>query len=300
MNSFNLVLFLFLFIGCKVQAQESNLQTYTPATLFGAGEYEVNVFNSLYTQNKGRNRNGKEVDLTETQAFFNSQIQYTRGFKKFPKINIGIEMNITSARYGAFDENGVVDFFKGGASFKKTLVSSIGPRLKFNVSKKIPRLSVQSTFLIPTSSKLQEEAFIAHDRYTWFTQLFYDRNLGKNFQIFLEADFLYRIKNKRTIENKNTNSRNFFRTPISSFLSYFPNSKSTVFVFVQHSNRYEVIENDFDKQFGLSQWFTQVGIGGKYQLTKSLGIEASYSNFVRSRMDGAGYSVNFGLRYIHR
>lgn len=290
-----------LFVLCSVftNAQESNLQVFTPSTLFGAGEYEVTVFNSLYTQNKRRDREGTDIIIGQTQAFFNSQIQYTRGFKKFPKINFGIEMNITSARYGAADENGVFDFFKGGASFSETVVSSIGPRVKFNVSKKIPRLSVQSTLLIPTSSKLQETFFIAHDRVTWFTQLFYDRNLGKNFQVFLEADFLFR-NNQVDRGNDEDKINSFFRTPVSAFLSYFPTSKSTIYVFGQHSNRYEVIENGMQEQFGLSQWYTQVGAGGKYQLTQSLGIEVSYSNFVLSRADGAGYNVNLGLRYIHR
>lgn len=292
MKQFLIVISIAASLQCL--AQESNLQTFTPSALFGAGEYEVNVFNSLYTQNTGRDRDGKDFKLAESQAFFNSQIQYTRGSAKFPKINIGIEVNLTSARYRDSGENGVFDFFKSGTSFSETVVSSIGPRVKFNISKKIPRLSIQSTLLIPVSNKLENENFIAHDRYTWFTQLFYDRNIGEDFQFFLEADFLYRI-------NRNSkNKRNFFRTPVSAFLSYFPNTNSTIFIFGQHSNRYELVENSVDQQFGLSQWFTQVGVGGKYQITKSLGLELSYGNFIMSRNEGAGYSVNFGLRYIRR
>lgn len=277
-----------------VAAQESNLQIFTPSALFSAGEYELNVFNSLYTQNSARDRDGKLVDKALSEGFFNSQIQYTMGFEKLKKVNIGIEVNVTSARTRGRAENGVLDFFKSGASFSKTLISSIGPRVKFNVSENIPRLSVQSTFLFPVSNQLESESFVAHDRYTWFTQLFYDRNIGEDFQLFLEADFLYRI-------NRNSmNERNFFRTPVSAFMSYFPTTNSTIFVFGQHSNRYEVVENAVDRQFGLSQWFTQVGLGVKYQITSSLGLEMSYGNFIFSRNDGAGYNVNFGLRYIHR
>ena len=61
-----------------------------------------------------------------------------------------------------------------------------------------------------------------------------------------------------------------------------------------------MVENAFDRQFGLSQWFTQAGLGVKYQITTSIGLELSYGNFLLSRNDGAGYNVNFGIRYIHR
>ena len=162
------------------------------------------------------------------------------------------------------------------------------------MSNKIPRLSFQSTFLIPVSNELEAEYFVAHGRYNWFTQLFYDRDLGEDFQLLLEADFLYRIN------RGSRNERNFLRTPLSGFLSCFPNANSTIFVFGQHSNRYEVAENAVDRQFGVSQWFTQAGLRFKYQITSSLGLEMSYRNFIFSRNDEAEYNVNFGLSYIHR
>lgn len=286
-------------------AQQSNLQVFTPSALFSAGEYEVNVFNSLYTQNQARGSDGEAFDLGSSQAFFNNQIQYTRGSRLFPKLNWGIEVNISTARYGAQDENGVFNFLRSesfsSTTFKNTVIASIGPRVKFNVSPSIPRLSIQSTFLFPTSSKLEDPSFINHDRYTWFTQVFFDQDLGQKFQVFLETDFLYRI-------NRNSfNERNFFRTPLSGFLSYFPSSNTTIFVFAQYSPRFETVENETDKQFGLSQWFTQLGGGVKFQLSSKLGLEFSASDFIAGRggprpadLAGAGYVVNFGLRYIYR
>ncbi|MDB4061527.1 hypothetical protein N8371_02175 [Vicingaceae bacterium] len=101
----------FLFASISVIAQQSNLQTCTPAVLFSAGEYEVIVFNNLYTQNKARDKDGDGFKLPETQSFFNSQIQYKRGFEKLKKLNVGIEVNVTSARYRSAYENGVADFF---------------------------------------------------------------------------------------------------------------------------------------------------------------------------------------------
>ena len=134
--------------------------------------------------------------------------------------------------------------------------------------------------------------FVNHDRYTWHTQLFTDFNIGSKFQVFLEEAIFYRIKN-----NDNQDG-NFARLFFSGFLSYFPSSKVTVFGFGQYAPRFERLSNGFDSQFGLSQWFTQVGVGAKYQVMPQLGLELSYGNFVNSRRDGAGSVFNFGIRFI--
>lgn len=283
---------IFISILLSAQDKTSNLQAFTPSTLFSPGEYEASLYNSLYTQNQSRGLKGNLINNGVSQAFYNSQFQVTTGIKKFPKINFGVEVNFTSARYGSEKDNAPTDFFKGDKSFSRSLISSVGPRIKFNVTKKIPRLSVQSTFLIPLSDKLEKGGFVAHRRYTWFTQFFFDKNITKKVQLFLEADLLYRIK----IDQK----RNFIRTPLSAFLSYFPTSKSTIFIFGQYSPRFQNLEISAEKEFGLVQWFTQVGMGAKYQLTTKLAAELSYSKFVAGRLEGAGYSVNIGLRYINR
>ncbi len=274
--------------------EKSNLQLFTPSALFQWGEYEVNFFNSLYFQNSNRNAQGEEIDLPNSQAFFNSLIQITSGIPKSSRINFGVDINITTARYGLAEET-PADFFNDEtAIYKKTIVSSIGPRIKYVPFKSIPRLSIQSTFLFPVAKNQETPFFIFHDRYTWFTQLFFDQNLGEHFQLFLEADLLYRF-------NRNsTNEEDFFRVPLSGFLSYFPTSKSTIYAFSQYSPRFENVINNEMSEFGLSQWFTQLGIGGKYQISPKLGIELSYADFILSNNDGAGYAINFGLRYIYR
>lgn len=294
MKRLNLIgLLLSLCLGATAQ-EKSNIQTYTPSALLNKGEYEVKWFNGLYSQNMVRDRDGEEVNLGITEAFINSMLQVTTNVSNSGRFNIGIDVNLTSAYYGPEAANAPTDFFGDEAIFKETVVSAIGPRIKLNLFKSIPRLSLQSTFLFPTSNKLESDRFIAHDRYTWFTQLFFDKSYGEHWQIFLELDYLYRI------DRNSVNPRNFARIPFSGFLSYFPNSKATIYAFSQYSPRFEVVENSVEQQFGLSQWFTQAGIGGKYQITKALEVELSYAEFILSRLDGAGYNLNFGLRYIYR
>jgi len=282
--------------------EKSNLQLFTPSALFTKGEFEVNVFNSIYSQQSFRDADGNEGDLGETQNFFTSMIMLTTGVSKKTRFNVGLDVFISKARYTPEDVSALNVFSNSNdATFNKTVVSYLAPRIKWVPFKSVPRLSIQSALWIPVSDQLEAERFIAHDRYTWFTQIFFDKNLGDDFQIFLEADLLYRFANSELHEF------DFFRTPVSAFLSYFPTSNSTIFMFSQYSPRFETTlagdnteEMEMVEEFGLSSWFTQFGIGGKYQITDALGIELSYSNFALSRSEGAGHTLNFGLRYIYR
>lgn len=282
--------------------EKSNLQLFTPSALFTKGQYEINAFNSIYSQQSLRNESGELINLNETQSFFTSMLMFTTGVSKNTRFNVGLDLFISKARYDA-DDVSALKVLSGSddALFNQTVLSYVAPRIKWVPFKKVPRLSVQSALWIPVNNDLEASRFIAHDRYTWFTQIFFDKNLWNDFQIFLEADLLYRFANSELHEY------DFFRTPASAFLSYFPTSNSTIYVFSQFSPRFETTLETIDQengelgeQFGLSSWFTQFGVGGKYQLTDALGIELSYSNFALSRSEGAGHTLNFGIRYIHR
>ncbi|MEM9052539.1 MAG: DUF547 domain-containing protein [Bacteroidota bacterium] len=272
--------------------EKSNLQIFTPSALFTKGEFEVNVFNSIYSQQERRDESGEIVDVNGTENFFTSMIQFTTGVSNTTRFNVGFDVFLSKARTVREDVS-ALDVFNNSeeAAFNKSLVSYVAPRIKWVPLKSVPRLSIQSALWIPVSDELETEGFVAHDRYTWFTQIFFDKNLGDDFQIFLEADLLYRFANEEL------HQYDFFRTPASVFLSYFPTNNSTIYVFSQYSPRFE---RSIDENLGLTQWFAQFGVGGKYQITEKLGVELSYSDFALSRGEGAGHTLNFGIRYIHR
>lgn len=273
----------------------SNLLAFTPSALFSYGQYEIGVLNNYYVQNTLIDENGKTVSLGQSQAFLSSTIQFTFGVNKKANVNFGIDARITTARYGEVDDTSPFDFLnQSGVSFQRTLLSALGPRIKVAPFKSIPRLSLQTSFLFPMSNLLEKQQFIDHDRYTWLTQFLYDRKLSSDFQLFSQIDFMYRINRNSFPE------RNFLRVPISIFINYFPNQNMTLFMFSQYAPRFENVQMSSSEEFGLSQWFTQLGGGVKYQLIQQLGLELSYGNVIASRVDGNGYLINFGLRYIHR
>jgi hypothetical protein len=278
----------------RVEKTKSNLQLFTPSALFNKGEFEVNAFNSIYSQQHIRDADGDLVPLGQTQNFFTSMIMVTTGLSKKSRFNVGLDLFISKARTVVGEKSAFDIFNNSEALFNKTLISYIAPRIKFVPLKSVPRLSIQSALWIPVSNSLESEGFVAHNRYTWFTQIFFDKSIGENFQVFLETSLLYRFT------RISAQRYDFFRVPLSAFLSYFPTSKSTIFAFSQYSPRFETTNIMGQEEFGLSQSFTQIGIGGKYQITNDLGIEISYSDFAFSRSEGAGHTVNFGLRYIYR
>ena len=122
-------------------------------------------------------------------------------------------------------------------------------------------------------------------------QVFFDQKLSDRWRLFLEADLIYRF-------STNAEQVDFFRTPVTGILSFFPSQKISLFAIYQYSPRYQVVSNGFDEDFGLSQWFQQAGLGFKYQLTKNLEIESSNTNFFASKNDGGGSTLNIGLRWI--
>lgn len=286
-----LIVLLIVALPFVVIAQ-SNVQVFTPSVLLNKGQKELLLFNNYYSQTHIRNQNGEKVTVGQRQSFMRSSFGMLYGVSTSSRFNLGFEVNISSARYSAVDDSFFSLFGSSEDDFKKTLLSSVGSKVKFVPFNNLNGFSVQSTFLIPVSSDLEKGQFVDHDRYSWFTQFFYDRAIGQNTRLFLEADVLYRIKG-------NSLQQNFIRFPLNAIFSYFPNSKSTIYALFQHSPAFGKLVGTTQEVFGQLRWYTQLGVGAKYQLTPSLGLELSYGNFLNSRNDGAGDVVNLGIRIIN-
>lgn len=273
----------------KSDEPTSNLLDFTPSVLLRKGQVELISFYNIYTQQQIRNELGDKVILNGRQSFFNTQYSFSYGVSKSARLNLGFDLIFTSFS----DGNSFLSPLTQSGDFNQLVFAGFGPNVRFTPFKNIQYLSVRSTFLFPGGKDLENRdgRFIAHDRYTSFTQVFYDMELNAQWRLFLEADLIYRF-------SKREDQTDFFRTPFTSILSYFPTAKTSIFALYQYSPRYERVSNGFDEAFGLSQWFQQAGAGVKYQITPKTGIELSYTNFFASRNDGGGATFNLGFRYI--
>lgn len=239
---------------------------------------QVKLFNNLYTQTKVRDEFGTDIDLGERQSFLNHQLSFLYGVSEESRINLGMEVNLTTAWYGS--------------QTTSTLVSSLGPSLRLVPIAAYGNFSIQSTLLFPVNGEqLESPRFVNHNRYTWWTQIFYDHRINEKWNAFFEVDLLYRFKAER-IQN------NFFRVPLNVIVSYFPSSRWTIYSQIQHAAAYGKLTGVEDIEFGRMRWFTQLGLGGKYLLRQNLELELSYGNFIWSKRDGAGQVFNLGLRLI--
>ncbi|MDW3211735.1 MAG: hypothetical protein R8N23_17840 [Reichenbachiella sp.] len=257
---------------------QSSLQQYTPSVLLSQGQMEFKLFNNLYTQTKVRDANGTDVELGQRQSFLNHQFRFLYGVSNNQRLNVGFETNLTTAWYGGESSD--------------LMFTSIGPTLKFVPIESKGNFSIQSTFLFPLNSDdLENPLFVNHNRYTWWTQFFYDYSINSKFNLFFEADLIYRF----AVEDF---QNDFFRVPLNLIASYFPTSKLTLYSNVQYAPAYGKLPGVEDIEFGRMRWFTQLGLGAKYLILNNLELELSYSNFILSKRDGAGSVYNFGIRFL--
>lgn len=277
--SFFLVTGIWMYtLECVGQEEKQNLNSYTPSVLLSKGQVEVKLFNNLYTQKEWFNGNS-EKEFVGRQTFMANHVQLLYGFGS---VNLGFDVNIRSVSLDTTNTSPFEVFKFESNNNARTTIGSIGPKIKFSPFKSLDKLSVQSSFWIPVSKDMEGTPWIAWQKLTWWTQIFYDQRLSDKFNLFSEIDFLVRIKTDQ-------NSKSHVSTPLSAFFSYFPGSKSTVYLSAQYA---PLLSSD-----GYS-FYAQAGVGVKLQVFPSFEVEVSASDFFAGKNQGAGGTVNLGLRYL--
>jgi hypothetical protein len=283
-----LVVVLFLLLSIPNLAQDntqikSNIQAYTPSKLVGIGQYDVKWFNNLYTQTKSTfsdNRIARE-------SFYTATVEAYTGVSEEKRLNVGL---ILEYRSNTNNNRPTFDVFKfdGDVNSARNGFTSLGLSVKYVPFKSNANFSVQSSIFVPLiDNEVENGVFLDQKGYTWQNRFFYDVTFpGDRWQLFSEINSEFNFgKQEASFAN------NSLRLSPGVFLSYFPSSKLTLLVLVQHSQLFSISN-------GFSQDYTALGGGTKYQLTKALNLEALYSNFVRGNDTGLGQSFNLGLRAI--
>lgn len=258
----------------------SVIQNLTPSKLIGQGQWDIKLFNNLYTQDDSTFED--EVGLR--QNFFTSTLEVFTGVSENRRVNIGaiVEYRANGREFRLTDGSISERFNTSG-------LTSIAPAIKFVPFKNVGNFSILSAFSIPLVSSENDDngVFLDQNGFTWQNRFFYDYTFpGKKWQLFTELNSELNFGDKE--KSFANNSLNL--TP-GVFLSYFPSSKFTVLALAQHSQRLD-LGNDF------TQNFTALGGGAKYQLTNELNVEVLYTNFVRGENTGLGETFNIGLRAV--
>ncbi len=279
----------------NASSSTSNVQEFTPSKLLNKGQWDIKFFNGLYTQTKSANENGDVSDVTRGTFFTNTTEIYT-GISKSSRVNIGLILQARSNKNGG-DALDVFSFENDGISTRSGL-TTIAPSIRVQPFKNISNFSFTSSLYIPVFKDKPNATYLDKRSLFWETKFFYDKTFGGDkWQVFGEVDLGFNFGEKAADADPNTENigerfaNNSAFVPVSAFLSYFPTSKSTVFVNAQQAFLVD-LGNDFNQEY------TQLGFGGKYQITEVLNIEASYGTFVRGTSTGLGQTFSIGLRAL--
>jgi len=292
MNRFTF-LFLITLFGfaslCDAQSAEQNktIQEYTPSVLMAKGQTEFKWFNSIYTQTHFFNAEGSKASAGGRSTFFTSIAEFNYGVA--PRVTLGGEMWFRSSAIGPTNASPMQVLTFTNSTQSRSAINLAGLKVKFNPIKKWSRFSVQTSLLLsvlsdPESAKLNRP-FLDNNRHLWITKFLADKKLSSKFQLFAQLSTWVSIDKNLASDDSGV------ATPFDLFLSYFPTPKITIY---------------FQSQFwpslgtkGISSYFVQEGLGLKYQLSKGVEIESSYTLFVAGEDTGAGQTFNLGLRVLH-
>lgn len=269
-----------------------SLQNYTPSSLLKPRQMEIKIWNNLYSQNKYWDAAGTAQDQGFRSNYFATIGNFLFGVH--PRLNAGFDVWFRSVNIAAPNSSpfSVLSFRNNGPEHR-TALSMVGPKVKFTpFPLKLERLSVQSSFLIPVlkdpTGALTNRPFLERDNFTWWTQVFFDRQLARKTQIFTELDVIWYLDRRFDLSEGGGVS-----TPASVFFSYFPTTKWTAYL----SGQFWPTWGGNDRLF--QNYFSQSHLGVKYQVRRNLDLEASYSRFLFGRATaGPANTFNLGVRFV--
>jgi len=270
-------------IGQSTADQSANAFRYVTSATIPKGQIELKIFNNLFSQQIANSE--AETDLQQRSTFNTTSVSALYGLT--PRFNLGFNLNYRRTFNSGTDRNALavfksLDELSGGDSGRSG-ITGIGPRIRWAPIPKWPGFSLQSTLTFATGSNLEgtsDQPFIEWDNATFWTQFFYDKSIGARFSFFAELDVLW----------EDIGSFDKISLPATVIFSYFPDKKVTIYSLAGYAPAFAP---DFD-------YFHQLGVGTKLQVTRKFEIELLYTSFrtkfVKSR-NGVANTFNLGLRF---
>ena len=272
----------------------------TPSKLLNKGQWDIKFFNSLYTQTKQTNQRSAAQDIKRQNFFTNTTEIYT-GVSNTSRVNVGLVIQTRANNYGGQDALSVLDF-DNNLSDSRSGLAAIAPSVRVQPFANVSNFSLTSSVFLPVFKDEANASYLDKRSIIWETKFFYDKTFGADdkWQVFTEADFGFNfgqtsqdaVKNNDNVNTGERFANNSLFLPVSAFLSYFPSDKSTLFVNAQQAFLID-LGNEFEQNY------TQLGFGGKYQITQVLNLEASYGKIVRGfNFQGLGHTFSLGVRAL--
>jgi hypothetical protein len=148
-NVSKIILATLLVFGFNSAAQEdntakSNIQTYTPSKLLDKEQWDLKIFNNLYTETKAT-FNAVKADKAR-ENYLTSTLEIFTGVSENNRINVGVLLEYRSNNIGGRSTTSVFNFENDGAA--RNGLSSFAPAIKLQPIGGIGNLEIQFTFHI--------------------------------------------------------------------------------------------------------------------------------------------------------
>lgn len=266
----------------------NRLQLFTPSSMLKWGQFEAKFFQQLYSQTAFFDGEGNTVESSSRSNYYSGIGNIVFGYNN--RLNFGVDFWVQSVFIDTAKGSPFRLFSGNRAPWGRTALTALGPKVKWQPFSSMNNFTIQSSFLLPVAKdpegRNNGRPFLATQNFLWWTQVFYTNNLSSKFQLFAEIDLYWNIDRRFDFGQSG-----FFATPATVFLSFFPTSKITLYV-----------NNQFWPTLGegfVSSWWYQAGIGGKYQISKSLDLEISAGKFLAGRgAAGPATTYNLGFRFV--
>lgn len=253
----------------------------TPSGLIAVGDWELKLFNNLYTQTAFFDAEGIRRDEAVRRSWFTGLIRLQYGL--ISRVELGLDAHYRRSRYAHKDENPLFIFQDGKDSISNSGLSKIGFNIRWQPFSSTTFLSTRFSYLVPIlaeSKRSSQRPFLDSDRHSMGLELLYDKELIQDIWIF--ASLLNNIELGKVGEDE------ILRTPLNLIFSYRKNTNWSPYVLGEFAPVWG------DELF--SSQYVQFGAGIKLYPSERIELEVLYSNFVIGRNAGAGQTFNLGFR----
>lgn len=255
----------FFFVSASAVAEEL---LFRPGNLIPESRTEIKWFNNLYTQTKSFDDGGTRTDVPRS-SYLTSIVTANHGVT--PRLNLGADLYYKAL----LEANGQ----KGLTTFN--------PRVKWVPFEGIPALIFSSTFVFPLRSDLEGAAsgrpFLEFNGWQWWNQVLTTLSFSEAVYLYMELGAFYRFNTALP------NPKHGFTTPLK-IIPHLLVGDFTLYLPLELGPSW----SDLSWQ----SYYTQVGVGLKYQVNEALQLETLFTLFPAGRNAGAGISYNLGLRYV--
>lgn len=263
---------------------------YYASNLYDRGEYEWYIFNNYYTQ----------LDCASglRSNFFTTLLQYTLGYST--RVNYALELRLRSVTIGPEAIIGQWEALRLSNSGPRRIgVSAITPKIKYQLIRTVPNLTVQHSLSIPLTfdgEGGQGRPFLDWNTPSIYNDIYYDTNLTDRLSLFLQVGMYIESIGAVVVPSRDGYFQ--YSSPITVIYSYFPTEKSTIYALMNAAPRWGYQFSNAGSEFTtFPDHYNQLGLGYKYFVTNGWQLEILYTKFFTNRQNVSAATFNLGARY---